>query len=83
MRRPLSRIRFGSRAGVSENVVLAPTTTGGEGQIRSTNAADGSALRIVTAPQSLQRYSMPAAMRPAAATPAVGSASLTPAPVLC
>ena len=31
----------GSQAGVSEDVVLAPTTTAGEGQIRSTNAADG------------------------------------------
>ena len=32
----------GSQAGVSEDVVLAPTTTVGEGQIRATNAADGS-----------------------------------------
>ena len=37
----------GSRSGVSENVILAPTTTGGEGQIRSTNASDGT--NIVTA----------------------------------
>jgi len=37
----------GSQSGVSENVVLAPTTTAGEGQIRSTNAADGTDIVTV------------------------------------
>jgi len=37
----------GSVSGVSEETVLAPSTTGGEGQIRATNAADGS--DVVTA----------------------------------
>jgi len=36
----------GSRAGVSEDVVLAPSTVAGAGQIRSTNAADGSAIMV-------------------------------------
>ncbi|MAE61950.1 MAG: hypothetical protein CMJ49_11415, partial [Planctomycetaceae bacterium] len=37
----------GSRAGVSEDIVVAPTTTDGAGQIRSTNAADGHDIVIV------------------------------------
>ncbi|MGE0755391.1 MAG: beta strand repeat-containing protein, partial [Pirellulaceae bacterium] len=38
----------GSRSGVSERVVLAPTTTTGAGQIRSTNATDGTNILTAT-----------------------------------